>query len=51
MDVCNQHTKFANLQCDVSELLEAAAGYRELSLLLNWKTEEEVEAGETAAEQ
>ena len=27
----HQRPKFANLQCDVSELLEAAAGYMELS--------------------
>ena len=27
----HERPKFANLQCDVSELLEAAAGYMELS--------------------
>ena len=27
----HQRPKFANLQCDVSELLETAAGYMELS--------------------
>ena len=45
-----QRPKFENLQCDVSELLEAAAGYMELPLSLNWKKEEELEEGETAAE-
>ena len=44
----NQRPKFANLQCDVSELLEAIAGYMELSL--NWKSEEEQEVRETATE-
>ena len=44
-----QCPKFANLQCDVSELLEAIiAGYMELFLSLNWKKEEEVEGGEAA---
>ena len=38
-----QRPKFANLQCDVSELLEAAAGYMELSCSLNWKKGEELE--------
>ena len=46
----HQRPKFANLQCVVSELLEAAAGYMELTSSLNWKKEEELEAGETAAE-
>ena len=45
----HQRPKFENLQCDVSELLETAAGYMELSLSLNWKKEEQLE-GETAAE-
>ena len=45
----HQRPKFVNLQYDVSELLEAAAGYMELSLSLNWKKVEELE-GETAAE-
>ena len=45
-----QRPKFENLQCDVSELLEAVAGYMELPLSLNWKKEEELEEGETAAE-
>ena len=39
----HQRPKFANLQCDVSDLLEAAAGYMELSRSLNWKKEEELE--------
>ena len=39
----HQRPKFANLQCDVSELLEAAAGYMELSCPLNWKKGEELE--------
>ena len=38
-----QRPKFANLQCDVSDILEAAAGYMELSRSLNWKKEEELE--------
>ena len=46
----NQRPKFENLQCNVSELLEAVAGYMELPLSLNWKKEEVVEAGETAAD-
>ena len=46
----HQRPKFANLQCDVSELLEAIAGYMELFSTLNWKNEEEVEAGEAATE-
>ena len=46
----HQRPRFENLQCDVSELLEVAAGYMELSLSLNWKKEEELEAGEPAAE-
>ena len=45
----HQRPKFANLQFNVSELLEAAAGYMELPLSLNWKKEDEVE-GEPAAE-
>ena len=45
----HQRLKFENLQCDVSELLEAAAGYMELPFSLNWKKEEELE-GEPAAE-
>ena len=47
----HQHPKFENLQCDVSELLEAVTGYMELPLSLNWKKEEELEERETAAEQ
>ena len=39
----HQRPKFANLQCDVSDILEAAAGYMELSRSLNWKKEEELE--------
>ena len=39
----HQRPKFANLQCDVSDILEAAAGYMELSCSLNWKKEEEPE--------
>ena len=39
----HQRPKFANLQCDVSDILEAAAGYMELSPSLNWKKEEEPE--------
>ena len=35
----HQRPKFSNLQCDVSELLEAAAGYMELSCSLKWKKE------------
>ena len=46
----HQRSKFENLQCDVSELLEAAAGYMELRLSLNWKNEEVVDEGEPAAE-
>ena len=46
----HQRPKFANLQCDVSELLEAIAGYMELFSSLNCKKEEEVEAGEAATE-
>ena len=45
-----QRPKFANLQCVVSELLEAAAGYMELPSSLNWKKEEELAVGEAAAE-
>ena len=39
----HQRPKFANLQCDVSDILEAAAGYMELSCSLNWKKEEGLE--------
>ena len=39
----HQRPKFANLQCDVSDLLEAVAGYMELSCSLNWKKGEELE--------
>ena len=39
----HQRPKFANLQNDVSELLEAVAGYMELSCSLNWKKGEELE--------
>ena len=39
----HQWPKFANLQCDISDTLEAAAGYMELSRSLNWKKEEEQE--------
>ena len=46
----HQRPKFENLQCDVSELLEAVAGYMELSLSLNWKKEEEIKEGEPIAE-
>ena len=42
----HQRSKFANLQCDVSELLEAAAGYMELSSSLN---EEEPQNRSTSA--
>ena len=45
----HQRPKFANLQCDVSELLEAVAGYMELSCSLNWKKEEELEDMSTTA--
>ena len=45
----HQRPKFANLQCDVSELLEAAAGYMELSCSLNWKKGEELEDKSTTA--
>ena len=41
----DQRPKFANLQCDVSELLEAIAGYMELFSTLNWKNNEEQEVG------
>ena len=44
----NQRPKFAKLQYDVSELLEAIAGYMELFSTLNWKKEDEVKAEETA---
>ena len=39
----HQRPKFANLQCDMSDLLEAVAGYMELSCSLNWKKGEELE--------
>ena len=39
----HQRPKFANLQCDVSDILEAAAGYMELSCSLIWKKEEGLE--------
>ena len=45
----HQRPKFTNLQCDVSELLEAAAGYMELSCSLNWRKGEEVEEKSTTA--
>ena len=45
----HQRPKFVKLQCDVSELLEAAAGYMELSSSFAWK-KGELEAGEAAAE-
>ena len=45
-----QRPKFENLQCDVSELLEAVAGYMELPFSLNWKKEEDQKVGEAAAE-
>ena len=45
----HQRPKFANLQCDVSDLLEAVAGYMELSCSLNWKKGEELEDKSTAA--
>ena len=38
-----QRPKFSNLQCDVSDLLEATAGYMELSCSLNWKKGKELE--------
>ena len=41
-----QRPKFENLQCDVSELLEAAAGYMELSYSL---VEEELQDRSTCA--
>ena len=44
-----QRPKFANLQCDMSDLLEAAAGYMELSCSLNWKKGEELEDTSTTA--
>ena len=46
----HQRPKFSSLQCDLSELLEAIAGYMELFSSFNWKKGEEVEAGETATE-
>ena len=46
----DQRPKFENLQCDVSELLEAAAGYMELPISLNWKKKEDLEEGEPTAE-
>ena len=45
----HQRPKFANLQCDVSDLLEAIAGYMELSCSLNWKKGEELEDKSTTA--
>ena len=45
----HQRPKFANLQCDVSDLLEAVAGYMELSCSLNWKKGEELEDKSTTA--
>ena len=39
----HQRPKFVKLQCDVSNLLEAVAGYMELSCSLNWKKGEELE--------
>ena len=39
----HQRPKFANLQCDISDILEASAGYLELLCSLNWKKEEEPE--------
>ena len=45
----HQRLKFANLQCDVSELLEAVAGYMELSCSLNWKKGEKMEDKATTA--
>ena len=45
----HQRPKFANLQNDVSELLEAVAGYMELSSSLNWKKGEELEDKSTTA--
>ena len=44
----HQRPKFENLQCDVSELLEAAAGYMELSSPLNQKKGEEPEGKSTS---
>ena len=38
----HQRPKFENLQCDVSELLEAAAGYMELSSSLSNKTDPQI---------
>ena len=45
----HQRPKFAKLQCDVSDLLEAVAGYMELSCSLNWKKGEELEDKSTTA--
>ena len=45
----HQRPKFANLQCDVSNLLEAVAGYMELSCSLNWIKGEELEDKSTTA--
>ena len=45
----HQRPKFTNLQCDVSDLLEAVAGYMELSCSLNWKKGEELEEKYTTA--
>ena len=45
----HQRPKFAYLQCDVSDLLEAAAGYMELSCSLNWKKGEELDDKSTTA--
>ena len=36
----HQRPKFANLQCDASDLLETVAGYIQLSSSLNWKGKE-----------
>ena len=46
----HQRPKFASLQCDVSELLEAIAGYMELFSSFYSKKGEEMEAGEAATE-
>ena len=45
----HKRPKFAKLQCDVSDLLEAVAGYMELSCSLNWKKGEELEDKSTTA--
>ena len=45
----HQRPTFENLQRDVSDILEVAAGYMELSHSLEWMKEEEPEDNSTTA--